>query len=152
MTTFSNRIKEITAGFYLSHTFNGHTYVIPPLPPPTTLSFPLDCSSHFFPSACQLQLQAITGKCPGRRPACFVRADTVASAQSNHTSRHTINCCLTGGVHLFSRRVMGLSGKDNRARSTTGPAPQHRSPCRSTDTVEGWRCFVLQCTLRIKEK
>lgn len=46
----------------------------------------------------------------------------MVSTHSDHTSRHTINCCLTAGVHLFLTRVMGLSEEDNKARSGAGPA------------------------------
>lgn len=37
-------------------------------------------------------------------------------------SRHTINCCWTGGVHLFLTRVMGLSERDNKSSGTAGLA------------------------------
>lgn len=43
---------------------------------------------------------------------------------------------MTGGVHLFLTRVMGLSDEDNRARSTAGPAPYNHSYYRETETLQ----------------
>lgn len=71
----------------------------------------------------------------------------MARAQSDHTTRHTINCSLTGGVHLFLTRVMGLSEEDNRARSTAGPAPHNHSHYWDIETVKEWTSSVSEFTI-----
>lgn len=65
-----------------------------------------------------------------------VHSPTSQESTLTKPSRHTINCSLTGGVHLFLTRVMGLSEEDNRARSTAGLAPHNHSQYRETETVQ----------------
>lgn len=65
-------------------------------------------------------------------------AGLIASTRLIHTSRHTINCSLTGSVHLSLTRVMGLSDGDNRASSGAGPATRNHSRYTDTDTLNGW--------------
>lgn len=59
---------------------------------------------------------------------------------TKHTSRHTINWPVTGGVHLFAGRVMALSLVDNSARvrvrftnTHSRPSP-HLPPLKSLTT------------------
>lgn len=76
----------------------------------------------------------------------------LARAQRIHTSRHTINCSLTGSVHLSLTRVMGLSDGDNRASSGTGPATHNHSRYTDTETLNRWMseegCTI--CTINMK--
>lgn len=102
----------------------------PFLPPPTCSTPPL--LPHFYPIVWGEEKTMCTAACLVKRVNCMCASSELRRGCSHHTSRQTINCCLTSGVHLFLTGVMGLSGGGNWARSTEGLEPHIYPHCKRT--------------------
>lgn len=119
---FSPSISSFSARF-LPLPSSSHLLYTPP--PPSLLSPLSNCLGGRKKTMC-------TAACLVKRVNCMCASSELRRGCSHHTSRQTINCCLTSGVHLFLTGVMGLSGGGNWARSTEGLEPHIYPHCKRT--------------------